>query len=210
MKPKEFFDSNPQDLEEVVKVVRVGFGKNLDFEDIYNHVTTPEEVYLLRNRDINAMASYTRKEFCGFSSLIVEGIAMIPEVQGKGIFKILTGYARNSKNDIIFLRTQNPRMYRALEKFCDVVYPKPKNFSRGFTGLANECAHHSVSKRLLNEFADYLKCNLDEKGVVREYYGELFYGVEPTHCKVSQFFKEDLKMDLSKGDAILVMGYNFR
>ena len=84
-------------------------------------------------------------------------------------------------------------MYRALEKICEVVYPGPRNFSGNFN-------------HFLREFADYLHCDMDEKGVVRGYYGGLFYGEEPTHCKISRFFKEDLKMDLSKGDAVLLMG----
>jgi hypothetical protein len=138
------------------------------------------------------MASYNSKIFCGFPSLIVEGIALAPEVQGKGIFRILTEQAAGS-NKLVFLRTQNPRMYRALEKFCDVIYPN----TQAFSGNKNP---------FLQEFAEYINSKLDNLGVVRGYYGGLFYGKEPTHCKISRFFKENLKMDLSKGDAVLVMG----
>lgn len=138
------------------------------------------------------MASYNCRYFCGFSSLVVEGIAMLPEVQGKGIFKLLTEQALNSEK-IVCLRTQNPRMYRALEKFCKKVFP-------------NKGKTPNNLKLALKEFAKYTNSELDEKGVVRGYYGGLFYGKEPTHCEISKFFKEDLKMNLSRGDAVLVAG----
>jgi hypothetical protein len=192
LSPKEFFDASPGDLEQVVDVVRSGFGRNLDFEDIYKHVTAPEEVYLLRNKDILAMASYNTRNFCGFDSLIVEGIALSPKVQGKGVFRLLADQAVDDKK-LIFLRTQNPRMYRALEKYCSAIYPSTINFSGN-------------NNRFLEEFAHYLGCKIDEKCVVRGYYGGLFYGEEPKHCEVGRFFKEDLKMDLSKGDAVLAVG----
>lgn len=190
--PKEFFDLNPRDLEEVVSVVRNGFGRSLDFSDIYKHVTSPEQVYLLRDKNIKAMASYNTKMFYGVPTLIVEGIALEQEVQGKGIFALLTDNALTSEQAIC-LRTQNPRMYRALEKFCGKVYPNKKGTPQ-------------IMQSLLREFAKYTDSTLDERGVVRGYYGSLFYGQEPTHCEISRFFKETLKMDLSKGDAVLAIG----
>lgn len=138
------------------------------------------------------MASYNTRNFCGFDSLIVEGIALSPQVQGKGVFKLLTDSAIADQK-LVCLRTQNPRMYKALEKYCGAVYPSAMNFSGN-------------NNMFLEEFANYLGCKIDEHGVVRGYYGGLFYGEEPTHCEVSRFFKEDLKMDLSKGDAVLAVG----
>ena len=85
--PKEFFDSNPKDLEEVAGVVRAGFGRTLDFSDIYAHVTVPEEVYLLRNGQIKAMASYNRKIFSGFFRTDSQGF-FIPATIGKGKYRI--------------------------------------------------------------------------------------------------------------------------
>lgn len=205
LRPKEFFDSNPGDLDEVVKVVRAGFGRALEFQDIYEHVTNPERVYLLRNGEIKAMASYNEKVFCGIPSLIVEGISLAPEVQGKGIFRILTEQATGS-NKLILLRTQNPRMYRALENFCNRVYPRQKKSCEDMDDLVIELADQIGSRRVLNEFADYLGCKIDKNSVVKGYYGGLFYGKEPTHPIFSKFFKQDLGMDLYKGDAMLAVG----
>ena len=187
--------------------MRNGFGRNLDFQDIYNHVTSPDEVYLLRNGDIKAMASYNRRVFADTPSLVVEGIAMDSSVQGKGVFGEITQNVVNSES-VICLRTQNPRMYRALQKFRDKIHPRQRRTSENPFYLAFDFADNTFCKELIGEFANYLNCKIDDKGVIRGYYRGLFYGEEPTHCEVSKFFKDDLKMDLSKGDAVLAMGYN--
>jgi hypothetical protein len=191
--PKNFFDSNPLKLQEVVNVVRSGFGKKTDFRDIYEHVTSPERVYLLeKEKRIVAMASYNKKIFSGFPSLIVEGIAIKEAFQGKGIFKEITENAKNSET-VICLRTQNPRMYRALEKFCFSIYPNNKKETP------------KAVKSIRDEFASYLGCGTNEEGVIKDYYGGLFYGEEPKHSKTSDLFKR-LDMDLQKGDAVLLVG----
>lgn len=138
------------------------------------------------------MASYNTRKFNGISSLIVEGIALSPEVQGKGIFSLLTKDALRSEK-LVCLRTQNPRMYRALEKFCNETYPSKRETPEKI-------------KLALKEFAEYTNSKPNNFGVVEGYYGGLFYGKEPTHCEVTRLFKEDLKMNLSKGDAVLAIG----
>ncbi len=138
------------------------------------------------------MASYNTRDFCGISSLIVEGIALSPNVQGKGVFGLLTNCAIDQQKRIC-LRTQNPRMYKALKNFCRDIYPTSRKTPKKI-------------RHALEEFAEYTNSKLDDFGVVRRYYGNLFYGEEPTHCEISKFFKEHLKMDLFAGDAVLAMG----
>ena len=192
MRPKDFFDSNPKDLEEVVRVVRQGFGRNTDFQDIYNHVTTPENVYLLRNGDIKAMASYSRATLSGFDSLIVEGIVMLPEIQGKGLFKEITKHVADSEA-VIGLRTQTPMMYGALLSYCHDVYPNCDKMP-------------AAIKAVRDDFAKHLGCEIDDRGVIRGHYGGLFYGKEPCHKEYDLLFKKYLGMDLNKGDAVLLIG----
>ena len=192
-----------------MSVVRAGFGRNLDFDDIYKHVTMPQEVYLLRNGKISAMASYNRRVFIGKNCLIVEGIAMLPEVQGKGLFREMTCNAQTSetknKTEIVCLRTQNPRMYRALEKYCRSVYPGQPVKMNNLDDLALAIANMVCSRKLIKEFASYLNCSADENCVVRGYYGGLFYGQEPHHPKIDSLFTE-LGVNLCKGDGLLVVG----
>ncbi len=198
--PKEFFGTyiGKSKLESLVKSVRSAFGRmDMDYNDIYLHVTKPEKVLLLERKrfegpEVEAMAAYTSLELSGIPSLIVEGIAVAPEMQGKGVFKEMTEFASN-KEPVICLRTQNPRMYRALEKYCSVVYPGDRKAP-------------GAIKEIRQELAKHLGCQITEEGIVRGYFGGLFYGEEPTHITKSSFFKEQLGMDLDKGDALLVIG----
>ncbi len=170
----------------------MGFGRELDFKDIYEHITVPEKLLVLRDNKIKAMASYNTQSFCGFKSLIVEGIAIHPGFQGNGIFKDLTTVAC-SDHEVVCLRTQNPFMYRALEKFCRITFPSENRYPKQFD-------------KILQEFAEYLKCSPNENKVIKNHYGGLFYGKEPTHPKISKFFRETLCMNLNNGDAVLVGG----
>ena len=152
----------------------------------------PERVFLIRNGEIKAMASYNRKSFADHSCLIVEGICLDPSIQGRGIFREITDQAMNGE-DVICLRTQNPRMYKALANYCTNTFPGLKSMPQQV-------------RNLQEEFATYLKCDIDDKGVVKGYYGGLFYGKEPEHSSVGRFFKQDLGMNLNKGDAVLAIG----
>lgn len=167
----------------------------MDYDDIYNHVTQPEEVYLLHKDDqLVAMGSYSRARFSGYPSLVVEGIAVSPEMQGRGVFREITANVEN-REEVICLRTQNPRMYRALEKYCKDVYP-------------GQFKIPSKVREIREEFADSLNCEIDENGVVKGYYGGLFYGKIPYHEKVNLLF-EELGVNLDKGDALLLVGIKY-
>ncbi|MBU2615723.1 MAG: hypothetical protein KKC19_01325 [Nanoarchaeota archaeon] len=189
--PKSFF-KDEDNLKQVTSVVRCAFGRNLDQEDIYEHVTSPEFIYLLRNRtEVLAMASYNKTSFSGFPSLVVEGIAIKPSIQGQGVFREITDLVLDEP--IICLRTQSPRMYRALEKYCRDVFPKDEKTPKAI-------------EEILRELALYLDCKVEADFIIPCYYGGLFYGEEPTHKNLSNFFKHKLKMNLDQGDALLVAG----
>ena len=165
----------------------------MDYQDIYQHVTSPETVFVAQeNNRVLAMASYNSVILSGIPSLIVEGIAIAPESQGKGMFAKMTDHARNGEYALC-LRTQNPRMYRALEKYCFVTYP-------------NRSEMPSAIAEIRNALAGHLKCKIDERGIVRGYYGGLFYGKEPIHPAATSFFKEELGVQIEKGDALLCLG----
>ncbi|MDO8516586.1 MAG: hypothetical protein Q7S33_00520 [Nanoarchaeota archaeon] len=168
----------------------------MDYQDIYLHVTSPEIVFLAedisRQNNVLAMASYNSTVLSGIPSLIVEGIAIAPEAQGKGIFSRMTDEARNSEYAIC-LRTQNPRMYRALQKYCYAVYP-------------NKIEIPSAIVEMRKALAEYTGCQMDNKGVVKGYYGGLFYGEEPLHPTITSLFKEEFGLKSERGDALLCIG----
>jgi hypothetical protein len=168
----------------------------MDYEDIFRHVTEPERVFLFEQKnngslEVLAMGSYNRALLSGIPCLIVEGIAIDPLMQGRGIFKEITEMAINQEA-VICLRTQNPRMYRALEKYCSYIYPNEREMPLAITAVREE-------------LAKYLRCKTDEKGIVKKYYGGLFYGEEPKHEKAGELFNS-LGIKLHNGDALLVVG----
>ncbi|MEK6757694.1 MAG: hypothetical protein AABX88_01060 [Nanoarchaeota archaeon] len=190
--PKSFFEFGSNEFTELVEVVRSAFGRKLELEDIYQHVTSPERVYLMKKDGRTcAMASYNQKIFSGISSLVVEGVAIAPEFQGKGIFKELTDRVLGEEK-LICLRTQNPLMYKALENYCVNVFPRETKIPR-------------IISEVSKDFANYLGCEINVEGVVKGYYGGLFYGKTPKHKDVTGLF-EKLNVQLNNGDALLVIG----
>ena len=165
----------------------------MDYQDIYLHVTSPETVFLAEEQNrVLAMASYNSAVLSGIPSLIVEGIAIEPETQGKGIFSKMTDAARDGEYAIC-LRTQNPRMYRALQKYCSLIYPDKKEIP-------------SAISEMRIALAKCMGCKTNERGIVGGYYGGLFYGEEPTHPRVTSFFREELGLKIELGDALLCIG----
>ncbi|MEK6894983.1 MAG: GNAT family N-acetyltransferase [Nanoarchaeota archaeon] len=174
-------------------MVRNAFGRpDMDYQDIYNHVTSPENLVLLESDKVIAMGSYNCKKFSGIPSLIVEGVAIDPQFQGRGIFSELTNQVLDG-TALISLRTQNPNMYRSLENYCAEIYP-------------NEFPTPSGIQAVLKDFAKYLGCEINEKGVVKGYYGGLFYDKEPVHPTRSALFKNVFELNINQGDAVLAIG----
>lgn len=166
----------------------------MDYQDIYLHTTAPEIVFLAEEQNrVLAMASYTSTMLSGIPSLIVEGVAIAPYAQGKGVFAQLTDAARRGESAVC-LRTQNPRMYKALQNYCIVTYPETSEVPPAIVNLRSALAEN-------------LGCVSDERGIIRKYYGGLFYGEEPTHPHATFFFKKELGLYLEDGDALLCVGF---
>ena len=180
-------------FKSTASMIRRAFGKNLTDEDIYQHITSPEMVYLLEvEGELSGIASYNRASLSGIPTLIIEGVAISPEMQGKNFFKKMTDYTLNNEG-VIGFRTQNSRMYRTAEKYCSKVYPNKERTPEAIKAIRKSLARH-------------LNCETDENGIIRKYYGGLFYGEEPTHDLVTPFFKNCLGMHLELGDALIVVG----
>lgn len=190
--PKSFLDSNPEIMEQVVFIVRDGFERELDYNDIYLHATSPDSLYLLMDqKKVLGMASYNRTNFATLPALVVEGISLAQEAQRNGMFSKITNQAINGES-LVCLRTQSPRMYRALEKYCTSIFP-------GNDKIPDEI------RAARDDLAIHLGCESNEDGIVKEFYGGLFYGKEPRHEQASMLFSK-LGVDLEKGDALLCVG----
>lgn len=191
--PKEFFDREKDILNQTVEVVRNAFASQMEYEDVYNHLTQPEKVYLVFNHsEVVGMGSYSEKVFSGIPTLTADGIAIREDFQGRGVFSKLTDLVLNGER-IICLRTQNPHMYRALEKKCKIVYPN----------LETEIP--DALKLIRNEYGKFLNCTSDEFGIVRGIYGKSLYGKLKVHPKTSLLF-EKIGLRINHGDGLLVVG----
>lgn len=138
------------------------------------------------------MSSYNKRNLSGFPSLIEEGIVVDPSFQGRSIFGTLTDVARTNEA-VICLRTQNPNMYRALEKYCSETYP-------------GKIKEPTAVQAVRSSLEEHLSCKADEKGVVKGFYGGTLYGSKPSHPVITPFFEDQLNMDFEKGDAVLAVG----
>ena len=191
----DFFRSNPRSFEQVSSAICSGFGRPLFVEDIYQHLTGPENLFLLKDREkFVAMMSCNVRKFLGHPTLILEGVAMDSRIQGQGIFGRMAREALDGQK-YVCLRTQNPRMYRAFEKLCSKVYPNEEGITERARGIQES-------------FAEYAGNEIDGLGVVKGHYGGLFYGTRPRHAEVDPLFRR-LGVNLDEGDALLVVGDRF-
>lgn len=194
LEPVTFFKQHLDDFNEVVKVVRAAFGTEMTEEDIYEHLTMPKKVYLLRNQGkIFAMGAFTPKDIENEKVLYVDGIAIHPQLQGKQVFEQIASKALDAER-FLSLRTQSPRMYAAFSRLCNFVYPNesmscPENLFLLFKGTGEN-----------------LGMKLDEKGVARGLYGKSLYPKEQTHHTASRLFNDILKVNYGAGDSVLCIG----
>lgn len=194
LNPEDFFKNNKDYFLEMVNVVRKAFGTPMTEQDIFDHLTQPKKVYTLRENDkLIGMFSYTPKSLEGINLLFIDGIAIDPDCQGRGIFQEVTKVAYEGEK-ILGLKTQNPRMYRALEKFCDVTYP---NASLDFPGDI---------ETLMNGLARELGIIVDEKKVARGAYGRSLYPKQSFNGRCGNFFANVLNVEYSRGDSVLCLG----
>jgi hypothetical protein len=164
----------------------------MDYDDIHSHLISSEILFLLEdnNRNVVGMAAYTPCDLAGIKSLIVDGIAIDPSFQAKGVFAELTDLV-SEDTEAVCLRTQNPHMYRALERYCSSVHP----------GESSSDKLRTIHGNLVEK----LECKVDENGIVKGYFGGLFYGKKPHHPKISNYF-DKLGMNLDEGDALIAAG----
>jgi hypothetical protein len=181
----EFYD--------IVRVVRGAFGSEMTEEDIFDHLKKPKTYVIRDATGLFGMCAYTPMTVLGEKVLFVDGIAIDPTKQGRGIFKEVTDNIREHE-EFIALKTQNPRMYRALEKFCDMTYPN------------NALVFPDKINSLMETLAKNLDLNIDEKKVARGAYGRSLYGYETAHSIVDSLFNDKLRMNKSAGDSVLCLG----
>ena len=193
--PKEFFNSNPKIFSELVEIVRDAFGTEMGEQDVYEHLTEPDKVFLLEGgSECVGMYSFNSINLGEHSMLFVEGMAVHPSFQGKEIFSSITSKIWKGEK-FIGLKTQSPRMYRALEKFC-----------QGDLCPAQELACVPQLFHVKEMLSESLGIEIDSFGVARNLYGKSLYASEQTHPITSNLFNDHLKINYDAGDSVICVG----
>lgn len=202
--PKEFFIKKNNIFENVIDMVRNSFGSDMTEEDIYNHLTSPKDIYLVFNgKKILAMGAYTPRIILGESLLHIEGVAIHSSAQGKGLFKQMTSKALNNER-FLGLTTQNPCMHRALEKVSLFVCPNLNCKISCTYENVNECNYVMILKK---NFSKEIGLHTDEQSVARGFYGKSLYTKPfPTYKSSSELFDKFLHIDYLSGDSVVCLG----
>jgi len=187
--PIEYF-KNEKKFNETIEAIRDGFGSEMTKEDCYNHLISPDKLFLVEeNNEIKGMASYSNINI-GENILFAEGAAFKKEVQGKGLFKQITKLILNDER-FIGLKTQNPRMYKALESMCSNISPR----------FGKDSLYYKKMR-----FGRSLNILTDEYGVSRGFYGTSLYSEIPQADKITMNLFEMLNIDYKKGDSLICLG----
>lgn len=194
--PKEFFadPDNSRLLDNIASTIREAFVKpDMAQKGIISHVVSPEHLVILEgDGKVYGIGSYNKTTLSGTPVLIVKGVAIHPSFQGGGIFRAMTD-AVNIKRAVMGLKTQNPCMYGAFENYCETIYP-------------GACEAPKVIESIRDSMAKYMGYNSEGSWIIKGGYGSQLYGEEPSHSRHSRFFRENLGMDYSAGDVLLVVG----
>ena len=192
--PVSYFDIHGENFQEIVEMVRASFGSLMTEKDIYNHLINPAKLFLAKNGGIVVvMYAYTPINLLGERVLYIDGVAVHPQFQARGIFSKATLEALDGQK-IIGLRTQNPQMHRALEKFCHTICPSRK-------------VDYSLQLiKFRDALADFLGMEIDSRGVSRGFYGKSLYPIIPFHQTSSALFETLLKVDYALGDSVVCVG----
>ncbi|NUJ97215.1 hypothetical protein HGA92_00315 [Candidatus Gracilibacteria bacterium] len=189
---------NPSDfpeyeMQEVINVIRSGFGVKVGDNDIKSHIFKSTHIYIIKNNGI----------IIGFSSIIIIngfvyrfGTSISKEQQGKGLYKILGEKIGNDGK--YFLRTQNQNIINSLKK-------------QGFTVLLGEDAYDFLlNNGMIEEELNYFFTNLDggkkclEKGLFKGVYGGPMGNKQNVRFVDENFYPG---FNYENGDSLLVAYY---
>lgn len=201
--PQEYLQNNPEVVDQHVEVAQDAFNKDgvPTYEDTEQHVLDVETLITAeRDGELLGFSSVDRKTD---EDIVYEvGIAVEQGEQGNGLGSILLtrGVAEEADGDELFgYRTQNPCMYACADRNFDEIFPQPeKETPEDMQEVIN----------LLGEDIDESK-EMDG-AVQREAYSDVYdggmYSEIPEDRRFSSFFNNELGVDQSEGDAVIVAG----
>lgn len=198
--PEEFLENNSGAVDDLVDVAQSAFNKDgvPTYEDTREHVLPVSTLVTAEVEDqgYQAFSSVDRME----DTVYEVGIAVDQDLQGKGLGSILLtkGVAEESNEDEAFgYRTQNPCMYACADKNFDI-YPQPDRETP------------EEIEEIIQALGDSTDDSKEmENAVMKEAYSDVYdggmYSQIPEHEVFTEFF-DDLGVDQSRGDALIVAG----
>ncbi|MBW2998287.1 GNAT family N-acetyltransferase [Candidatus Woesearchaeota archaeon] len=158
---------------------------------------TSEELYLINfGNELVGFASYNHFKYIGHKISYLHGIVVDPSFQKNGIFKSVNERViENNKTDFLAMRTQSPVIYHALKNISRKIYP---GYDRSTDFVKN-----------LGEYIARNKLNMGEYDrdsfVTKNAYGKSLYDSLPVYGDDENFLRDELKLDFSKGDSVLLI-----
>lgn len=180
-------------LERLLPTTRSAFGTPITEDDVCNHLFDADRTYLLEHDGaLVGFSSYKHLHTEHGAVLYLSGIAIDRSAHGKGLFRCVNEHALASYDpDYLVMRTQNPVIYRGVERLVDMICParcpspeRVLDIARRFAGKEMEPDTH----------------------VVRGLYGTSLYDVIPADLPTRDFFDECLRMDYARGDSVVIVG----
>lgn len=126
--PRVLSRKEKDDLGEKCHPIAIdAFGTAITLQDVVDHVTTVELLITMSIKEqFSAFASFATVQNGVGTILHLHGICVASNKQGRGIFETIVQCAQELTNaSLLSTRTQNPRLYRAVEKnsLQKVVFP---------------------------------------------------------------------------------------
>jgi hypothetical protein len=184
-------------IENLAAVANSGFGRNIEYNDVRDHLLGGDILYLFRKNDAPvgfvSFLSYTINET---SMLFLDGIVISKDHQKQGIAThVISSELEQKDYSVIALRTQSPVMYSTLKSLPSVkrVYPNLDELPSGTYQTIKEL----YSRRYNREIPRDLVVRGARKGV---------YSQVPIHPRYTKFFNETLGVDAVNGDFVFVFG----
>ncbi len=173
-------------IQEVLSVSCQWFWIAMTYEDIKNHLSGSERIFLIKERWVIQGFSSTKT----LNGMVYHyGTVISPRLQGSGIFTQLNEWIIQA-HPVMFLRTQNQNIIASFEKLWAKVYLGTQAFER--MSWITQKAH----------FDDFFGNACFEDGIFKWVYGA-YLGTEQT----VQFITDSMYpgMQPQEGDALLVL-----
>ncbi|MBI4143622.1 hypothetical protein HY486_00030 [Candidatus Woesearchaeota archaeon] len=189
LQPKQYFPQQKELVHKIVELASNGFGFQMGYDDVLGHLTAPQKVLLgyVSSAPV-IMYAHSHLNLKGRQVMYVDGVVVRKDFQTKGMFPAMTRMIAENA-EYIGLRTQNPAMQRALEKYCKTTHP-------GHNDSDEEI------KQVQQNLAKHLGMNIDENGLQKG-----FYPIRLSYNKILQnhvFTKIGVMQE--NCDAVLVVG----